>query len=781
MRYIKTCARFNPEQVRELAKKFNVSEIVIKILFDRQVDTEEKIKKFLNSSEQDLHNPHELYGIEELIKRVNKAKAGNEKVVVFGDYDVDGICASYILSDYLTSVGMNVSCFLPHRIADGYGLTETAIDEVIEKFNPSLIITVDCGISCAAEVEYARGKGIEVIVTDHHDIPDEIPNTIVVNPKLENQSYPFKKLCGAGVAFKIVEALSNRKTALKYISIAAIATVADIVSLTDENRAIVQLGLKNIEHKIPIGLTKLIDLCQIDKINAQSIAFKLAPKINAPGRLGDSSLVLDLFLEKNEAKAEKIAEEIIDINLTRQELGQKIYNDCVQKLENINLSETRAIILKDDNWESGLLGIACAKLCSELNKPVVLFANVEGTLKGSGRSISGVNIVEAFKYASEAILNYGGHELAGGLSVKEECFDEFARLFNEFCAKDDLASHFEKFIEFDEDIDLNDITLGLANELEKLEPLGCENKNPLFRIRFNECKIIASKKDSEHLQVEINGKRFMAFNGIKFKLRLLAPGEKEAIIEIVKSEYKGHVSAKGYIKHVMCKPNYEQEIYLGFLEKAMITNYRGSHKFDYITLLPEPKFGICYVTYFKSTAKFYSRNLNIKIEEFYSADNTGESVIMLAPQTADVLKNYHTIVFLDGLIKNFISKLNQLGDFKILVLENAKYKFPAISCDRELFGKCFKKLKLIESGYYYNLLDFYYSNLSEFVDISFSEFLFALKVFEELDFVEVSFTATRVLIKFNHDVKRELNESIIYRRAKYILESRKNNTEAKND
>ncbi len=776
MRYIKTYKLDNSDRIAEYARKFGVSETFIKILFAREIDSEEKIKKFLNSNEQDLHNPHELSGIDKLIERVKLACDRHEKVVVFGDYDVDGICATYIMHQHLTQMGIDVNCFLPHRIADGYGLTETSIDDVIKKYNCSLIITVDCGISCANEVEYAKSKGVEVIVTDHHDIPDVIPNSIVVNPKLSGQKYPFSKLCGAGVAFKIVEALSDRTTAMKYISIAAIATVADIVSLKDENRTIVQLGLKNIKQNIPIGLNKLIDLCQIEKINAQSIAFKLAPKINAPGRLGDSSLVLDLLLTKNEAEAEKIAEEIIDINLTRQEIGQKIYNDCLDKLKKINLSETKAIIFEDDNWESGLLGIACAKLCNEFNRPVVLFSNVDGILKGSGRSIVGINIVEAFKYSSSSILNFGGHELAGGLSVVKDKFEDFVKQFNEFCSKDELAECYEKYIEYEDELDIDNINIEISDELEKLEPFGCDNKNPLFKIKFNDCKIIPTKKDSEHLQIDINGKRFVFFNGLKFKTRLLAKGEKEAIIEIIKSEFRGKVTAKGFIKHVICKPNFDQEIYLGYLEKALITQYRGEYNFKYITKLPQPSFGTVFVTYFKNTAKFYSRNLNIKIEEFYSVDNTGESIIMLAPQCAEELTNYKNIVFLDGVIRNFISKINKISNANVYVLETGKYKFPNVSTDRLIFEKCFKELKLIEAGLYFNMLDFYFSNIEHFEGISYAQFLFATKVFEELEFINVSFTQTHIVVKFNRNVKKQLAESFIYRRANYILESRKNNS-----
>jgi len=783
MRYVKTFTHDDNNQISVLAQKFNVSETFIKILFGREIDSEEKIYKFLNSNEQDLHNPHELSGIDKLIERVELAKTRNEKVVIFGDYDVDGICASYILYKHFTSIGINASCFLPHRIADGYGLTESAINEVFSRYNPNLIITVDCGISCKDEVEYAKSKGIDVIVTDHHDIPDEIPNCVVVNPKLTNQKYPFQKLCGAGVAFKVVEALSNRKNALKYVSIAAIATVADIVSLKDENRVIVKLGLNNIKQNIPIGLVKLADLCQIDKINAQSIAFKLAPKINAPGRLGDSSLVLDLFLETDEVKAEKIAEQIIDINLTRQELGQKIYNECIDKLKNVNLSKIRAIILQDDNWESGLLGIASAKLCNEFNRPVVLFANVENTLKGSGRSIPGINIVEAFKYSSSAILNYGGHELAGGLSIATDKFDEFKKLFSDFCSNPNFNTCFEKYIEYEDDIEVKDVNLKLIEELDKLEPIGCDNKSPLFKIKFNDAKVVTTKKDSEHMQIEISGKRFMAFSGIKFKPRLFVSGEKEAIVEVVKNEFRGKVEAKGFIKHISCKPSCEQFIYSGLLEKALITNYRGTYKFKALSVLPKPNFGTVYVTYFKNTAKFYSRNLGLKIEEFNAPDNTGESIILLAPLSADELKNFENIIFLDGVIKNFISKINSISNAEVFVLENAKFKYPTVSTNRNIFERCFKELKQIENANYYNFVDFYLTNINSFNGISFAQLMFAIKVFEELEFISVNFSPTKVNVKYNRNVKKQLNESFIYRRANYILESRKNDfkEEVKND
>ena len=416
----------NIEEKNNLAKKLNLNNAVIDILVARNYDTEEKINAFLNPSEKDFHDPFLLKDMDKAVSRINKALEQNERVLIFGDYDVDGVSASAILIKYFASRDFFVDYYLPNRYIDGYGLTCEVIDKVKEKYNPSLIITVDCGISCYKEVDYAKSLGIDIVVTDHHDIPEILPNTITINAKLPDQKYPFSQLCGTGVAFKLVQALSGLEEAKKYLGICAVATIADIVPLVDENRAIVTLGLKDLENNLPQGLKMLIKDNKLNfNLTASDIAFRLSPKINAAGRMGDPTVALRLYIKEDKKVLAKTIETLNEQNQTRQALCNKVYDDAIKMIEKINISKYKAIVLYSKNWDSGILGIVSAKIASEFNKPTILFSEVGDELKGSARSINDINICETIANIKEVVEAFGGHKMAVGLEIEEDFFDDF--------------------------------------------------------------------------------------------------------------------------------------------------------------------------------------------------------------------------------------------------------------------------------------------------------------------------------------------------------------------
>ena len=283
-----------------MAKEYNLSPIICQLLQMRGIEDKTQLDQFLNPNESSFYDPFLLKNMDKLVDRINVAMQKKEKVLIFGDYDVDGVSATAILVKYFASKNFYVDYFLPNRYVDGYGLTFSTIDMIKQKYSPNLIITVDCGISCFEEVEYAKKLGIEIAVTDHHDIPEQTPSGIVIDPKLDGQDYPFKYLCGTGVAFKVVQALSGFENAKKYLGICAIATIADIVPLQDENRAIVKLGMKDFEKNLPVGLKMLFTQTKLSlSASATDIAFRLAPKINATGRMGDASVALKLYIKND--------------------------------------------------------------------------------------------------------------------------------------------------------------------------------------------------------------------------------------------------------------------------------------------------------------------------------------------------------------------------------------------------------------------------------------------------------------------------------------------------
>ncbi|MBR4124017.1 MAG: DHH family phosphoesterase, partial [Clostridia bacterium] len=316
-------------EINNFAKANNLSFNMAKLLMQRGIDTDQKFIKFTSPCLQDLRDPFLLSGMRDCHNRIQKAIDKNERVLIFGDYDVDGISAVTIMHKFLKDKISNLFYFLPNRYEDGYGLSIDCSKKIIEQYNPQLIITVDCGISCEKEVEYIKSQGVDIIVTDHHEIPEILPSTIVVDPKLPNQQYGFDGLCGAGVAMKVIETFVGRDSLDEYLPVCAIATISDIVPLVDENRAIVKLGLKK-QNLLPEGIKMLITECKIPDLNSQAVSFKLAPKLNATGRMGNAYFSLDLFISDDEQTLNNSLKKVIELNVTRQKLSQQIYDECIE-------------------------------------------------------------------------------------------------------------------------------------------------------------------------------------------------------------------------------------------------------------------------------------------------------------------------------------------------------------------------------------------------------------------------------------------------------------------
>ncbi|MDE6061027.1 MAG: single-stranded-DNA-specific exonuclease RecJ [Clostridia bacterium] len=460
---------------RRIAKTLGISDTFMRLLVGRGMK-EEELGSFLKPSVDRLSSPFEIDGMNDAVKRVQSAIERGEKILIFGDYDCDGICAVSILMLYLRDRA-TVTYFIPDRNRDGYGMSVSTLERVICAQKPNLVITVDCGITAVEEARYLKSQGIDLIVTDHHEPQAEIPDCIVVDPKVKKNG--FYELCGAGVALKLVEALSNREEACKYLDIAAIATIADVVPLKEDNRIIAYYGLKQMSTSPRKGIKMLLGE---DAVSSQSIMFRVAPRMNAAGRLNSAMKVVGLFLETDYFMLKSLSDELARDNTVRQELCESTVREAKEMLRGVDFAEVGIIILCGENWEQGVLGIAAARLVEEFKRPAVLFAKNGDKLKGSARSVCAVNIFELFLGLSKYFTSFGGHAQAAGVSLLAKDFEEFKAEANRQVLEAHSLDEFMPPVKCEMELPLDFDFLPFTRELELLEPTGYGNPRPNFLI-----------------------------------------------------------------------------------------------------------------------------------------------------------------------------------------------------------------------------------------------------------------------------------------------------------
>jgi len=417
------CYDTNLQQAKKLQSEYKISSLIATILANRNIINEEQIRKFIHPTRNDFYDPFKMPDMEQAVERILQAIEYNEKIIIYGDYDVDGITSITVLKRFLQDREVPVDYYIPNRIDEGYGLNKTAIQKIASK-GYKLIITVDCGITSKEEIDLANELGIDVVITDHHEVPEELPKAIaVIDAKRKDSKYPFNQLAGVGVSFKLIQALSQKmqlpeKEYLKYLDIVCVGTISDIVPLLDENRVITKLGLKLVEQTKNMGLKALLEVADYKKIDSNTISFGIAPRINACGRLADAKIALELFLTEDFEKAKEIASKLNEYNLQRQEMEKNIYDEAVEELSKKD-EEEQIIILGKEGWHHGVIGIVASKITEKYFKPSILicFDGDEG--KGSGRSIPGFDLHEVLMECSEYLEKFGGHSMAGGITKKK--------------------------------------------------------------------------------------------------------------------------------------------------------------------------------------------------------------------------------------------------------------------------------------------------------------------------------------------------------------------------
>ncbi|MDR0383866.1 MAG: single-stranded-DNA-specific exonuclease RecJ [Christensenellaceae bacterium] len=530
MKYRAICGGLTPEQVAEF-EGTGYSKNFVRLLVSRGIDTQEKAREFFDYDLEKLHNPFLLKGMKEVVARIRTAIEKKQHVLIVGDYDCDGICATAILYSFLCSKQCKVSYYLPERDADGYGLNCELIEALNEKFLPNVLITVDCGISCHKEIKFARSLGIDCLVTDHHAIPEIIPDCPCVDPKFDKQDYPFNDLCGAGVALKLVQAFDGIAAVKKYLDIASLATVADIVSLRDENRIIVHHGLEMLNRGSNIGISALARRCKVmGPIKSSDIGYKLAPKLNAAGRMGNAKHGLDIILTKDSLRVKEKVDFLMDVNTKRQEIGNKIYAEVIDEIESKRIYDNNIIIAARPEWESGVLGIVAARVTDKYNKPTIILGGNGKVYKGSGRSVGSVNLVEIAGRFADILISFGGHFMAIGLTIDKEKLDEWAVKMNEAVGNLQAGVETDKY--YDMEIKLEEFTPQFLNELDMLQPVGCDNNNPIFMTVIGRTNTETMSKYREHTKFFTGELRFVYFYGSIFNDILQSPCEKSVIFEL---------------------------------------------------------------------------------------------------------------------------------------------------------------------------------------------------------------------------------------------------------
>ena len=504
---------------KQIASEYGIDQVLARIIRNRDICGSKDIDMYLNGNLNDIHNPHSMKDADKFVDIITKKIEEHKPVRIIGDYDIDGICSIYILFCGLKAAGADVDYVVPHRINDGYGINEHLIDNAINE-GIDTIVTCDNGIAAYNQVRYAKDNGITMIVTDHHDVPFEIkddkkvyivpPADAVINPKQADCDYPFKLLCGAGVAYKLISLLYDRlgfdkKELEDYIEFMAIATVGDIVDLIDENRIVVKYGLKHIAHAKNTGLRALIEECQLDinNISSYHIGFVIGPCLNASGRLDTARQAIELMLCKDNEKAHNMAKELIALNNERKSMTEQETQKAIELVENTGLLKDRVLVIYLKDCHESIAGIIAGRIKERYYRPTFVITNAEDGAKGSGRSIEGYNMYEEINKCKNVLTKYGGHPMAAGLSLAISDIDIFRKMLNDNAILTDEDLIPKMWI--DVPMPVSYANIRLVNQLKLLEPFGKGNEKPVFADRnlyVKTASVIGKNKNVLRCQLE---------------------------------------------------------------------------------------------------------------------------------------------------------------------------------------------------------------------------------------------------------------------------------------
>ena len=760
MKSIKKEAEFTAEQlntISALANATGLCEQTVAILYGRGVDTVDKIEGFMNPSQKRFLSPCLMSGMKEAVALLTRARDEGWSVVVYGDYDADGICASTIMVRALSDFGIDANVYIPERVR-GYGLSIEAIDAIFEEWFPQLFITVDCGISNAKEVEYIKEQGAEVIITDHHELPAVIPDCICVNPKFADE-YPYDNLCGAGVAFKVGCALLG-KAAYSYLDFAAIATVADSVPIVGENRDVVAEGLNLINARPRNNYAQFLNK-NSETVTAQTLAYSVAPKINAAGRMGNANAALALFLESDEHKIYELSVKLGEYNSERQKCCDELYASAKKKIKQKG-ANSRVIILWDDSWNTGFVGIVAARLAEEYSRPAMLFVKNGEMLKGSARSVEGVNIYEALKSCEDLIAEFGGHSQAAGVNVSQENLPLLEEKLNSYLHENYSAAAFTPTFYINGEIDAP-LSRKFVMELERLEPYGVGNRRPAFTLSATSLSARTVKPGSPHVAIKSELLELTYFSGARFLPVLRSNIPKKLVFEYNVSTYRQRQYIKGFVRDVIysaadlpCAAEYCAINNINALSQPQVECEvsRITRAEAQAAINDRQEYGTLFIINDINNLGAYDLG-NIQVNIFSLSSSDLVSSVLVSPQTDCDLSGFERIIYLDNPHKITVKSLEGRAIETCDELDGLSH-LGTIDTERERLLGIFRYISSMPTAYLCESAED--CALSMANEIPAVDIFFALKVFSQLRLI--SFDGGKLTVY--KGIKTQLTNSEIY-------------------
>ncbi len=534
--------------VDELSQQLKVKPIIARLLAQRGLDSAEKAKMFFHSSLEDQHDPFLMNGMTRAVDRAFEALERYEKILVYGDYDVDGTTGAALLYMFFRKLGANVEFYIPDRLKEGYGISTTGV-EFAASAGFTLLVSVDCGVAAAKEIAYASSKGIDTIVCDHHEVEDCPDAVAVLDPIKPGCNYPFKFLSGCGVAYKFAKAISVKlgKSELpdEYLDLVAIAAAADVVPLVGENRIFVQAGFKAIAGHPRAGIKALLESSRVElgRLTTGQVSFNIAPRINAVGRLGDAKRAVELLITDNADLAQEFAQVLESENSHRKLLDEKTFNEAQElAVQMFARGDRSSLVLHKDSWHPGVVGIVASRIVESFYRPTIMLATVDGVIRGSARSVAGYDVFAAIRECSDLLLQFGGHKVAAGMALMPENLERFSAKFEEVVARTITEDLKTPVISIDSDLDLGEVNGDFMNTLKMFEPFGPHNSKPVFRtanVYLSDARIVGNS----HLKMKLRSNG-VTFDAIKFRngdSSVKAGARLDVVYSVDENHYAGNV------------------------------------------------------------------------------------------------------------------------------------------------------------------------------------------------------------------------------------------------